>query len=364
MKSRHVLTLVGFGLLAALIGWIGPATLLRQLAALKWVLPVLMALGLVKHALRAWAWKRALDAEGVLFPFPELLRVRIGSQALAYLSSMGLLVSEPLKPWLLRKKAPIARTIPATLVEAGVYWSTSLLITTIGTFAAVHLVASGHDAWTLSVIAVVIFAAVVLLLFAPTPLLPGLAGYVAQRSGGGSKWAMRLEKAAEMEKQMRSFRLRKPGTVVAIFGFHMLLQVVMFAEVWMVLRAVGVRIDIFYLTMIEAASRIVKMMSFFIPGRVGADEAGAAGAFLLIGLSPAAGLTLAVARRIQALFWTAIGLLWLGRGPVAQSGFPAAETQAKKQPVRASGARADSRHGNSVLGKDLMRPEGIEGEAL
>ena len=62
---------------------------------------------------------------------------------------------------------------------------------------------------------------------------------------------------------------------------------------------------------IEAVVRVAKMSSGWIPARIGADEAGAVAAFTAFGLSPAAGLLLALARRSRDLLWCVLGLAWL-----------------------------------------------------
>lgn len=305
------------GLLVGIVAWIGPSILVRQFAALRWSLLLIFALGLVKHLLRTLAWKQALKAEGVDLGYRDLLRVRVGSQALAYLSSMGLLVSEPLKPWLLRKAVAIESTIPATMVEAGVYWFTSLFVTTVGFFVALHMMADQQNTLLFAIVWLATFCAALLLLFMRSPLLPKLERLIRRRSAPRPRWLAALGKAGEMEAQMRSFRLRHVRVTIIILGLNILVQVAMFTEVWVTLSAIGVAIGVFQIAAIEAASRMVKMVSFYLPGRLGADEAGAAGSFMLLGLDPAAGLTLAIVRRVQGLFWAAFGLTWLSRSGAA-----------------------------------------------
>lgn len=316
--GRIALALVGAGLLAGIVAWIGPAALWRQIVALRWVLPVLIGLGAIKHVLRTLAWHAALEAEGTRVRLSDLLRVRIAAQGTAHLSGLDLLVSEPLKPWLLREVASVERTLPSTLLEASTYWVTSLLVTTVGTLVALTLLVDTHmvdirATLTIVIVSLAIFGGVFVLVFARTPRLPALALVVARRTPNRPKWSALLAKAGEIEAEMRSFRLRHPATVIGLLGFNLLVQVVMFTEVWLVLSASGVAADFSRLVMIEAASRLVKMMSFYVPGRAGADEAGAAGSFALLGLNPAAGVALALARRVQALTWAVAGLLWLAR---------------------------------------------------
>lgn len=320
MKTKQLaLAVIGTGLLAGLVVWIGPRVLWEQFYALRWMLPFLVLLGLGKHALRTWAWRRALLVEGVALNFPCLFRVRLASQSMAYLSGMDGLVSEPLKPWLLRRTIAIEKTIPATLVENSVYWFTSLAVTTTGALVAIHMLADHHSSWTLSVLCLMAFSAVVALLFARSPLLPKMGTLARSWKPLPPKWESVLVKAVEMERQMRSFRLRHPAAMAAILGIDLLVQALMVAEVWIVLSGVGIPLLFSQLMAIEAAGRLVKMMSFSVPGRLGVDEAGGTGSFLLLGLSPAAGLTLAMARRIQALSWVVLGVAWFMRGEAASS---------------------------------------------
>jgi hypothetical protein len=64
---------------------------------------------------------------------------------------------------------------------------------------------------------------------------------------------------------------------------------------------------------------MVKMAAGWMPARIGADESGAAGAFLSFGLPAASGLTLALARRTRDLLASFIGLAWLAWGHIVMT---------------------------------------------
>ncbi len=301
---------VGLALLGALVMGIGPLVVWEQLVALRWVIPVLVVAGLVKHAFRTVAWQLALDADDVRIPISQLFQVRIAAHGVAYASGLDLIVSEPLKPWLLRKVAPADATIPATLVEASLYWLVSLAVTTVGAFAAVTVVADTRSAQAGAWGALAVLGGVLWLVLGRTRQVPRLARIATRWTATRPRWSAILDRAAEAEVRMRSFRLRHPGTVGLMLGLNLFVQVVMLGEVATVLAALGHPHDLTRLFEIEAASRVVKMLSFYVPARMGADEAGAAGAFLLLGLNPAAGVALALARRLQVLAWATLGLAW------------------------------------------------------
>lgn len=312
MKTlRPVFALVGLAFAALAIHWVGVGALTSMLAALRWAIPALLVLGGLKHIFRVRAWQLSLRAEGIEVPFLSLFRARIGAQALAYLASMGGILSEPLKPWLLRKHVAAGKSIAPTIVEAFVYWVTALTVIAAGVLAAAPWV--GDDATTRVVtIGTAVAAALVAVgLLKRGALLGALERRAGKTRGRVSTWRQKLRQAAEVEDQIRSFRIRHPRTVRRIAVLNFGVQAAMLAEVWVVVSTLGVAVTPALVLAIEGASRLVKIMTFYIPGRIGADEAGGAASFLLLGLSPAAGLTLALARRAQALLWAGMGFVWL-----------------------------------------------------
>jgi uncharacterized membrane protein YbhN (UPF0104 family) len=169
------------------------------------------------------------------------------------------------------------------------------------------------------VLSAVMFAAALSLLLTRMPLTPRVRAVVCNWKGQDHQSCSWLHKAEEIERRIRSFRFRHPAAVRRMLCLGLLVQAVTAAEALTVMNALGIHIGLFALLAVEAANRLVKIVSFYIPGRVGADEGGAAGTFLLLGMDPAAGLTLALARRVQALFWAAMGLVWLSLGGSARS---------------------------------------------
>ncbi len=310
-KIKVILAIAGAGLLAVLVARIGPALLVRQLAVLRWCVPVLVVLGLVKLSLRTWSWRQALAADGIAVSTRQLLGVSIASQSMGYLSVMGPLVGEPIKPLLLRNSAAVESSTPSTLADTTVYWLSSALLGLIGTLAAILFAAKGPGAFAVSAISLAVFAGAMLPLLTRRPLVPFISAFMCRWKGDAHRSCSLLRKAGEIEDRMRSFRLRHLRTVLRMFFLGVLVQIATAAEVLAVMTALGVHIGFFALLAVEAANRMVKLLSFYVPGRVGADEGGAAGAFLLFGLDPAAGLTLAIARRAQALIWALVGLAWL-----------------------------------------------------
>ena len=311
MKIATILmTLLGIYLLVRLILTIGPAVLTTQLTTLGWSLAILTMLGLVKLWLRTWSWRETLVADGVRTNGWQLFGARLISQTFGYLSAAGPLVADPMKPLLLRDTDVTAST-PGTLVETVVFWLTSLVIILAGAFAGLLVTSSGPQLLAVTLVAVAALVAGFVFLLSKAPLVPKLRGAL------DGKWKIHsprltawLTKAEGIEASTISFHLRHPRALRHILLLNFTVQVVMIAEVLIVVAAIGVKIGFLQLLATEGANRIAKILTFYIPARVGADEASGAGSFVLFGMDGAAGLTLAIARRIQALVWVAVGLAW------------------------------------------------------
>ncbi len=66
----------------------------------------------------------------------------------------------------------------------------------------------------------------------------------------------------------------------------------------------------------ESLNRLVTIVFKFVPFRIGVDEALSGAAAPLLALNPAAGVTLAVVRKVRNLFWTGVGLAIIAAHPV------------------------------------------------
>jgi hypothetical protein len=308
--AKILMTGLGIYLLVRLILTIGPTALATQLTALGWSLATLAMLGLVKLGLRTWSWREALVADGVQTARWQLFGARLVSQTFGYLSAMGSLVADPLKPLLLRDTDTAAST-PGTLVETVVFWFTSLLIILAGAFAGILVASNGPQLLAVTLATVAILVAGFVFLLRKAPLVPRLRDLLARKwKNHPARLTAWLIQAEAIEEPTASFHLRHPKALRRILLLNLAVQIVMGAEVLIVLAAIGVKIGFLQLLATEGATRIAKILTFYIPARVGADEASGAGAFVLFGMDGAAGLTLAIARRIQALVWVAVGLAW------------------------------------------------------
>jgi hypothetical protein len=301
-KSETLFGVIGlalFGLVASKIGW---GTLAQQLKAAWPAIPVLVTLSFLRLLLQTRSWTLALHAEGIETTLGELVGIRLASQSMGYLSVLGPAVSEPMKISLLRKNWDSSAA--ATLIDTGVYWFTSAFVGLAGCVFAASVLAGTHYAPYLFA-GGTLFAISLALLIRQKAVFGRLVRIVGERA---PVW---LKKGAQLERQILSFRAQHPATLRSMAFMDLMCQGLVIAEAAVVLATLRVPLHIPLLLGIEAASRLVKMISGWVPARIGADEGGAAAAFAALGLAPSGGVVLALTRRFRDLLWCALGVGWL-----------------------------------------------------
>jgi hypothetical protein len=229
--------------------------------------------------------------------------IRLASQGMGCLTVLGPFASEPMKIGLLRKRGGSVAT--ATLVDSGVYWFASGVVGIAGFLAAIMFLVKGRHSVVPSLVVAAIFALGLFFIARPTPRLGALANALGPRS---PKW---LVKGQQMEIAIRDFEREHPRTIRTMLLLDAACQVLLAAEVAAIFIALSIPLRASAVLAVEGAGRAIKIATGWMPARIGADESGIAAAFLVFGLSPASGLTLALARRTRDLLAALVGLTWL-----------------------------------------------------
>ena len=309
MTGRRDAILAAAGLvLLAFVAWrIGLDTVVKELAAVRGGIAIIVALSLIRLMLQTRSWSIALRQDGIYPSTVELMLVRLASQGIGYLTVLGPIASEPMKISLLRRhcKSPTA----ATLVDTGVYWFTTGILGVAGCVSAGILLAHRRKQVVSAVVLACITTAFLFVIARPKVFLGRIGDRIGRRC---PKW---LRKAGEIEVAIRNFAAQDPAAIRQMLLLGLGCQVLMAAEVATVLWFLRLPLHAGTILGIEAASRMVKLAAGWMPARIGADESGTAGAFLSFGLPAASGLALALARRTRDLLACFVGLAWLAWGP-------------------------------------------------
>jgi hypothetical protein len=300
-KSHFIATLVALGLFAWVIRHVGLPAMVEQLKAVRVALPIVLVLSALRLLLQSITWSASLKGEDLSVGIAKLMGVRLAGQSMGYLTVLGPVISEPMKIRLLgTSNEP---TITATFLDDGVYWFTSALLAIAGIFSLPLVAVQGKTYH--SIPAVLVLALALVIIRRHTPILSALVRALGARHPA---W---LARAEHIEASIRAYRLNQPALVRRMFWIDAACQALVAAEVVVVLRSLHLPIHFVAVLAIEGMTRALKMISGWIPARLGSDEGGAISAFALTGLSPMLGLSLALTRRMRDLLWALIGILWL-----------------------------------------------------
>ena len=300
-KAQLAIALVAITLFAWVLVHIGFASLVEQLKALRSALPIVLGLSLLRLFLQSIAWSDSLKGEQVSVGIPKLAAVRLAGQSMGYLTVLGPMISEPMKIKLLGTSTE--PTVTATFLDNGVYWFTSALLLIVGVVSLPFIAA--HATTSHLIPAIVALALMVSVIARRNPILSGVVRALGKKA---PSW---LARAEQFESSIRSYRVRQPELVRRMFWIDMACQALIASEVVIVLWSLHLPIHFLTVLGIEGVTRGLKMLSGWIPARLGSDEGGAISAFALTGLSPTLGLALALTRRVRDLLWAVIGIVWL-----------------------------------------------------
>jgi len=301
MKKGHLIAaVVSLVMFAWVIAHVGFSAMLMQLKAMRIALPIVLALSVLRLLLQSITWSASLQSEHVSVDTAKLMGVRLASQSMGYLTVLGPVISEPMKIKLLG--TPTEPTITATFLDNGVYWFTSALLAIVG-IMSLPLVAV-HGARYHVIPAFLSLAGMLFLIMRRSPILSGLVRTLGNHA---PSWLVRGE---NLEESIRNYRLHHPAVVSRMFWIDLVCQVLIASEVSVVLWSLRLPIHFFTIVAIDGVTRVLKLVSGWIPARVGSDEGGAISAFALTGFSPLLGLSLALTRRVRDLLWALIGILW------------------------------------------------------
>ncbi|MBI1874256.1 MAG: flippase-like domain-containing protein [Acidobacteria bacterium] len=260
-------------------------------------------------AVRAAALWRALPSRSL--PFREVLRVQLSGEVAEMLTSTGPFLAEPLKGWLLKRDGISgAEAFGTVAIEYLLYtivasWMTAVALSVL---VARNVLPDATQPLVFGIIAAVVALTVAFLFAAVTgiglivPILRGAAGVIGDRASSAAKRFEPVERVLVAFLHDRPTRLLEVLLIEA--GGHALLAL----EILVVTRALGHQIAAADPFIIEGAVKVIKAGFFFVPGQLGVSEGAYIFLFRAIGLPAAAGVTMALVRRIRALLVAGLGM--------------------------------------------------------
>ena len=301
---RRLLTaafaLGGAALFAYVVRRTGVAEILEGIQRVGWGLAAILALAGLRFMLRAACWRLCM-APGTNLTFGQALSAFLAGDAMGSVTPLGLLASEPTKIFLTRHHLATRESVASLAVENLIYAVSVVAMVAIGlavALATVPLTAAWR--WWMA-------AASIGVLAAGSVGLRLLRGTWDASRGGRPRWRERL---AGVRLAVVGFSADHPGRLWRALALDLVFHLLGVLEVFLTLQwLLGDRSPTLVQAIaFEALNRVVTVAFKFVPFRLGVDEALSGAVAPMLAVSPAAGVSLAVVRKVRSLFWSAVGL--------------------------------------------------------
>lgn len=301
---------IGILLFALTLWFIDLRETAESAGRLGFTLPLILLPSAAWQALRTWGWSVAFPRE-VRPAFLRLARVRLAADAIGFLTVRGIM-GDPLRVVLLYDRAQPAVTAAAVALERLAFAvMNTLLAGLVSIFAVTRLTLPGAWDAVFAGLAVAVVATIWVLVFITrrrTGYYLGRLVTAIDRMTGRRLHASRVVRfILDVERSLLALLRGERRRLLILAGLPIVCFLLMAAEVWLVLLAVGQPIGLTQAFTIETFARLASVASAAIPANVGALEASNAAVVTALALSGAGAL--AITRRIRAMLWAVLGLV-------------------------------------------------------
>lgn len=314
---RLALLLLGLLTLLGLVWHIGLDRIVEASSRLgPMAMVVILLPSLLMYLLEAFGWRLTLGVQAGRLSFFRLLSVRTAGEVVNMTTPAAYVGGEPLKAYLLRPYGiSLVDGLASVVLAKTVMTITQILFIVLGIGLAV-LVIGGGGSRQLGLAAAV---SVGLLAF-------GTGAFVLVQSRGLFTMLLTVLRAVRLrigylearEQQLRdldatisAFYAGQRGRFALSAGAFFLGWMAEALEVYAILYYLGGSVDAVTSIAVGGLSVLIKGGTFFIPGSLGAQEAGNLALLLAFGYPDITGITFALVRRLREIVWIVIGLVCL-----------------------------------------------------
>ena len=315
---RYILLAIGLVVLSLLVWHIGPANIYKAATQLgPTALLAILIPSVIMYSVEAYGWKVVLGRAAQAVPFWRLLTIRTAGEVVNMTTPTAYLGGEPLKAYLLKKhNVPIEEGAASVVIAKTTMTIAEVFYILMGIGLGFWIVGAGSSAGQRITAALVSVGL----------LMGSIAGFVFIQHRGlfasilslVKKLGLRFRSLEAQEEHLRSidrtilnFYSHHRMAFLASTGVYFFGWLAESLEVFGIIYLLGGSVSFLTAISIGALAVFIKGSSFFIPGSLGAQDAGNLLLLQAFGYSDVTGITFALLRRFRELVWIGIGLLCL-----------------------------------------------------
>lgn len=320
-KTTTALSVVlGLAVLAAILWYIGPAKVLRQISALGWDGFALMISSIVlTFFFWTLAWVVVMKGYGVVAPFSLSFWARIGSFAVSFLTPSLHFGGEPVRALVIERESDSSYSrIFATIVAERITMMAALVaVILIGALLGIYSQLPSDTLIYLILISLIFVGLVSLLIlnfYRKMFLFTKFTAFLKRNLF----WPEILQKVEDGVRHLEKEISMAFGQHIRHTGGAFLLDIV--ATVFMFIRpqiyfyyTQGRVFTIEELTMLFAMISVLSSFFWITPGGIGVSEGGFIGIFAIFGISGSEAVAYSFSVKVIQLFFVGLGLALLAR---------------------------------------------------
>lgn len=312
----------GAGLFVWTIRQAGTADVVEGVQRVGVGILVIGVLGGIRGFARTIAWRLCLDREHQV-PLPSMYAAYLAGDAIGNITPFGMLISEPSKIAMVRRRVAVPEAAAALAVENLFYLSTVVFMLTAGTAALLLAFPVPPAVRSASVAMLGITAvstAVGWIVLTRRRVARRAVEWLIRRNVARARLEAALPRFQLAGDRISSFVERRRGVLLPVMALEAIFHATAVGEIWFAVGLItGTWPSLLMAFVLEYVNRTITVVFQFVPMWLGIDEAGTSFVTGLLQLGSATGVSLALVRKARNLVWTVIGaaLLLARTSPLA-----------------------------------------------
>ena len=312
---KALLITLGCYVLYITVRGVGVQSIWQNIVSLKWRLVPLLFFYPMIFAWDTLGWSHAFPkALPRHVPFRGLYSIRIIGETLnAVIPFSASLGGEPIKAELLKRRygIPLSEGLASILIVHTTFWASLNLFVIGGILVTLKTMPLTPVLWNSVLVFLVTLGVVAVLLIIGLHL-----GIFKRVHAIGEKWNWwgslstdKSRKFLELDNQIKRFYTADPARFLLSILFNFLGWLTGILEVYCVAKILNMPFGLAEAWLFEALIQVLRIVTFFIPASIGAQEGGIVLIFSQFGFPNPVSLTFAVLRRLREIVWMGLGLL-------------------------------------------------------
>jgi hypothetical protein len=311
-KLRLFLLVPGILIFVWLVHKLGIQSIESNLSKLKWGFLAILLVSLVWHILKTVAWTLALEPGSHELGFRSFFRARLIGEAFNYLAILSSVGGDPIKAYALNGRLRLSRGVASVILDRVLYTATCLIFIIVGIVSLLARFPVGKQLYTIMTImlacVVFLWGTFCAMFYFRLPVISKTLKALSSLPYLKKRFQDKRSSFATIDDLIFDLFNYHRWRFLANMGMHLLSFALSVAEIYIVLSCVGAPVHVQAAFLLASLTLVFNSLSVLVPANIGSFEGAHYLMFHMLGLKPEFGLTLAIAKRIRALFWVGIGL--------------------------------------------------------